>query len=143
MRRRGEQLLCRLRIGERAPSVSAGDANFGRNEQRCRQEPGKFQLSGRAHGFLDKGHRLFRRAGNRLGERERLLGLERCVLVVGFSQFERRRCSRPGFHTVAEAERHLRADDIHVCELGLESRFGPGGDGIGFVESGLGFVVPP
>ena len=48
-----------------------------------------------------------------------------------------------GFRAVAQAESHLRADHFHVCELGLESCFGPGSDGIGFVERGLGFVVPP
>ena len=85
---RGEHLLCRLRIGERASPVSAGDANFGRREQRCRKEPGKLQLPGRADGFFDKCRRLFRRARDRLGERKGLPGLQRGVLVVAFSQFE-------------------------------------------------------
>ena len=96
---RGEHLLCRLRVGERASRVSAGEANFGRCEQRCRKEPGKLQLPGRAHGFFDKCRRLVRRAGDRLGERKGLPGLQRGVLVVAFSQFERRRRPRRGFRT--------------------------------------------
>ena len=86
---------------------------------------------------------FFERARHRLGERKGLPGLQRCVLVVGFSQCECRRRSRRGFRAFAQAERHLRADQFHIGELGLESRFWFGSDGMGFVESRPGFLVSP